>query len=163
LIGAEGLLVNELACRIGGAFEDVFIPWLCGFDILQAVIQGALGQAIKPPPADWRMETTPRQVFVSLMFARPGRIAQMTPAEALKALPFVLDAGYNYTAGQVLPAVQNATARLGHCVMVSADGRIDRCLQDFNRTLSVRDAEGRELALPVFSAPKHTGAQSETR
>ena len=33
LIGTEGIRVNELACRIGGAFEDVVIPYLTGFDI----------------------------------------------------------------------------------------------------------------------------------
>ena len=27
LIGDEGIRVNELACRIGGAFEDVVIPY----------------------------------------------------------------------------------------------------------------------------------------
>lgn len=34
LIGADGVLVNEIACRLGGAYEDQSIPLVTGIDIL---------------------------------------------------------------------------------------------------------------------------------
>ena len=46
LKGKKGIVVNELACRIGGAFEDVTIPWLTGFDILDAVMKSSLGYPV---------------------------------------------------------------------------------------------------------------------
>ena len=48
LIGNRGVIVNEASARIGGAFEDVFIPWVTGFDLLEAVIRLALGERIAP-------------------------------------------------------------------------------------------------------------------
>ncbi|MDL2219256.1 hypothetical protein LJC04_02800, partial [Ruminococcaceae bacterium OttesenSCG-928-O06] len=51
LVGAKGVVVNEIACRIGGAFEDVFIPFLTGFDILAAVMDAALGAPAAVVPA----------------------------------------------------------------------------------------------------------------
>ena len=50
LVGAGGILVNEVACRVGGAFEDVTIPYLTGFDILGAVIDQCLGRPVDTAP-----------------------------------------------------------------------------------------------------------------
>ena len=44
LVGERGILVNEAACRIGGAFEDFFVPYVTGFGLLDAVIRLALGE-----------------------------------------------------------------------------------------------------------------------
>ncbi len=151
LIGAEGIKVNELACRIGGAFEDVFIPWLSGFDILKAVIYGALGQ-----PTDvsmlksYDLSLLKKQISVELMFARPGKLAHMTPLETLRALPFVLDAGYNYGIGQTIGPVENATARLGHCVLVSENDRIGEHVRAFYETFQVLSEQGENLVIPCL-------------
>lgn len=125
LHGSEGLKVNEHACRIGGAFEDFFIPFLCGFSILDGVIGSALGETPDLSvlrgysPADCK-----KQVAVQLTFCASGTVKQMTPLDALLKLPFVLDAGYNFDVGDTVPTLQNATARFGHAVLV-ADSKND--------------------------------------
>ncbi|NCC76804.1 MAG: ATP-grasp domain-containing protein, partial [Clostridia bacterium] len=48
LIGASGVQINEIACRIGGAFESQFIPHLTGFNLTAAQIDLALGRPISP-------------------------------------------------------------------------------------------------------------------
>ncbi len=47
LVGKEGMLVNEIACRIGGAYEDQFIPKITGFDILGEQLNIAQGKPVK--------------------------------------------------------------------------------------------------------------------
>lgn len=145
LFGEEGVVVNELACRIGGAFEDVTIPATTGFDILGAVLDGALGKAVPPP----KIQKGCGSFRVLLPFARPGRLAYLTPLEEVKALPFVQDAGYNFRQGQVLPAFEHAGARLGHMVLTADDERqMQRYLREFYRVFQVLDEEGNSMLLP---------------
>ncbi len=149
LIGDRGVIVNEASARIGGAFEDVFIPWVTGFDILEAVIRLAAGETVAPEALQtMRARGSGSQVSVQLLFCRPGTVASVTPVETLLRLPGVLAAGYNYGEGGVIPAAHNATARFGHCVLVTEDGEMDAKLARMYRTLRVTDADGRNLIIP---------------
>lgn len=147
LIGAQGIQVNELACRIGGAFEDVLIPHISGFSILRAVIAASLGkQADTTALKDFDMRRTNKQVSVQLLFCRQGEIHSVTPIERLRALPYVLDAGYNYRVGECIPALENATARFGHCV-IAGKGDIDKKVDEFYDIFRVTDADNSNLVI----------------
>lgn len=149
LVGKDGVIVNEAAARIGGAYEDVFIPWLTGFDILSAAIRLALGEAAAPEQLHLIRRPSPQsRVSVQLLFCRAGAISSVTPLQKLLELPFVLSAGYNYGAGDVLSAAQNATARFGYCVLATDGGDMDEALARLYHTLRVMDAQGRNLIIP---------------
>lgn len=146
LIGGEGIRVNELAARIGGAFEDVFIPWITGFDILGAVIDSALGRKVEIScHKDFPAVCQDRCVAVQLLFCNPGVIRSVTPIEELLKLPYVLDAGYNYHPGQEIPVMENATARFGHAVICGTEETIGEHVEEFYRRLSVRSETGEEM------------------
>ena len=66
----------------------------------------------------------------------------------LLRLPGVLAAGYNYGAGDVIPAMHNATARFGHCVLVTENGDMDARVLQYYQTLRALDADGNNLVLP---------------
>lgn len=149
LVGKNGIKVNELACRIGGAFEDVFLPYLSGFDLLHAVIDSALGSPVDCSVLEeYDPSQNPRQVSVQLMFCNSGKVCTVTPLEELHALPYVLDAGYSYGLGDRIPALENATARFGHCVIVSETGGMEEKLREFYRLFRVLDDNGRNLVIP---------------
>lgn len=149
LVGGQGIKVNELACRIGGAFEDVFLPYVSGFPILDEVLHGALGQRAHCTMLEgYDPSRVQKQVSVQLVFCKPGEIACVTPLEELLALPFVLDAAYNYRVGQCLPVLENAAARFGHCVLVCEAGDMDALLVKFYNTLRVTNAAGENLVIP---------------
>ena len=151
LIGEEGIKVNELACRIGGAFEDVTIPWLTGFDILKAVMDLSLGRKVDFYKwKGFRCDQVKRCAGVQLLFCRPGTVSDVTPLEKLKELPFVLDCGYNYQVGQTIPAALNATARFGHCVIVGEPENIKESIDEFYRTLQVLSPKGENLASRLY-------------
>ncbi len=146
LVGKQGIWVNELASRIGGAFEDVVIPAVTGFDILGAVMDSALGKAVSVEKLKmYRAENNAMCAVVLLLFCQPGRIQSITDPEKLGRLPGVLDVGYNYQAGQEIPVMENATARFGHGVIVGEREEIQRRTDDFYRELSVLSEEGTEM------------------
>lgn len=147
LIGARGVLVNEAACRIGGAFEDVTIPFATGFDILGAVIRAALGEPLPSPPEAIAGQTAGLQMSVQMLFCKPGTVAAVTPAEQLCRLPGVLSAGYNYGVGDTLPALENATMRFGHCVLASNAGDMDALVRALYGQARVTGAQGEPLLL----------------
>ena len=146
LKGKDGIRVNELACRIGGAFEDVMIPHLTGFDFLGAVMNGALGHAVDAGEyLKLRCDRLAGTASVQLLFCRPGKIAFITPEEELRKLPFVLSCGYNYREGSVIGQMENATARFGHAVITGTKDTMAQNLNLFYETLSVRSETGEEL------------------
>jgi biotin carboxylase len=149
LIGERGVIVNEASCRVGGAFEDVFIPWLTGFDILRAAIQNAMGLDEGEAALAALRPAEPRsQVSVQMIFCRPGVAAMVTPVGELLALPGALAAGYNIPQGGTIPAVENATARFGHCVLATRNGDMDGLVRALYRRFQVLDADGNNLVIP---------------
>jgi biotin carboxylase len=150
LIGDEGVVVNEAACRVGGAYEDVFIPYVTGFDILRQVIALSLGEkadlsALKSPMG----RGDGCQVSEQMLFCKPGKIASVTKLESVLALPGVLAAGYNFAPGSVLPAMENATARFGYCVLVTDKGDMAEKVRALYKTLKVLNPEGENLVIPT--------------
>lgn len=154
LIGADGIKVNELACRIGGAFEDFFIPYVTGFDILDAVIKTALGEAANTAALQtFDLYRCKKQVATQLLFCRSGTVGSITEETALCNLPFVLDAGFNYAAGDKIPAVENATARFGHAVLTGEnEAEITQNIKHFYEILQVKDIEGNDLLTRLYPA-----------
>lgn len=151
LKGERGIVVNELACRIGGAFEDVTIPWLTGFDILDAVMKNALGHPVDLSRyKEFRCDRLTREAAVQLMFCEPGEIGKIADREELMKLPFVLDCGYNYKVGSVIPSMENATARFGHAVLTGTKETMAENISLFYEKFSVKDKNGKEMKLRLY-------------
>ena len=85
------------------------------------------------------------EASTQLMFAKPGFISTITPVEQLLKLDNVLDAGYNYKLGEEIKAIENATARFGHCVMVSNFGSIEPSIETFKEYFQILDKKGNNL------------------
>lgn len=146
LIGNNGIMVNEVASRIGGAFEDVIIPRISGFHILDAVMKTSLGlDADLTSLESYDCTKSKVQASVQLMFAKPGVISYITPVEELAAFHNVLDVGYNYRIGDEIRSIENATARFGHCVLATDFGNIKESIDDFKANFKILDYNGKNL------------------
>lgn len=146
LIGPQGIRVNEVACRIGGAYEEVFIPWLTGFDLLERVIAFSLTGEMGPAP---QIQDPPGRISSQLFFAKPGRVARLATPVELKKIPGLLDAGYNVQVGQSIGTIENATARAGYMVLW---GKNEQELKQ-NRaigyeTMGLWNPQGENLVIP---------------
>ncbi len=146
LIGEDGIMVNEAAARIGGAFEDVIIPRITGFNILDAVMRTSLGMEVNTAPLEnFDCSGSEAEASVQLMFADPGFVSHVTPVGDLLALDHVVDAGYNYRPGDTLKSIENATARFGYCVLVADSGPIEPSVRRFQQTFQILDEKGKNL------------------
>jgi len=158
LIGAGGIRVNEVACRIGGAFESQFLPRVTGFDLMDAQIRSVLGLPVPEPKWDalcaFDVFAQGPAISVQLFFAEPCTIAELAPLDLVRACPGVMDAGYHVPVGHAIQSVRDATARVGYCVVEAPDRyALEDRLSFLYETLTVRDAGGRNRILhrPVGS------------
>lgn len=150
LVGNQGILVNEIACRLGGAYEDVTIPFATGIDVLKKNIEGCLGRDEGRNPTAHYTYREGTYFTTQLFFCKPGEVAHVTPLEELKRLPFVVGAGYNVKVGDRLVPIENASQRAGYLIVSGKDqADLEDNLETAARILRVEDREGRNLVLPL--------------
>jgi len=124
LLGEKGLMTNELACRLGGAYEDEFIPRICGVPILDLLIKGALGECISQDDAVPKTGKgfTP-YVTVPLLFADECRIRSYPDTRQIRALPGVVNVSFLQSPGTVISEMVNSTQRIGYCIIEGKTGK----------------------------------------
>ncbi|MFW5794596.1 MAG: ATP-grasp domain-containing protein [Bacillota bacterium] len=123
LIGEQGIKVNEIACRIGGAYEGDFIPIITGVDIMKMMINLSLGNNPTEEELDkYDILKNKKWLSVQLFFAETAEIREITPLFDLKELPGVIDAGLNFKAGDKIGEIENASERAGYFI-VKADSK----------------------------------------
>src|SRR6056297_1313693 len=149
LVGENGLKVNEIACRIGGAYEGDFMPWLTGVDILEMMINLAAGQELDLKALnDYSIEDNSKHLSSQLFFAGPGEIREITIVSEILKLPGVLKAGLNYEAGDRIPEIKNATARAGYfIVMAENENELKQRVKAVYDNLKIIDQNGKNLVL----------------
>ncbi len=149
LVGNQGVKVNEVAARIGGAYEDELIPTLTGFDILDRQIDLSLGLEADLSQLDgYSLWDNNRHASVQMIFAKPGKIKSMTDMDLIKALPGVIYGRYNKKAGDCLKNIENATQRVGYLIIEGPDSfdlwdNIKRALSK----LEIIDEHGNNMVL----------------
>lgn len=121
LIGNKGIKVNEIACRIGGAYEDIIIPFLTKVDILEMVIEFSLYNKISDKSIeilkDYNIRDNNKYSSVQLFFLREGIISYMTPKDEITSLKGLYSIGYNYKVKDKIVKIENATTRAGYAVI----------------------------------------------
>ena len=149
LVGAQGVWVNEVACRLGGAYEDESLPALCGVDLLEAQLRLSTGR--HADPAALRTEPTAQAVAVPLVFCEPGTVERFgLPREraagsgegAADYWTYLLDAPVT------IEPLRNSTQRAAYAVIhgCSAADVNARVRAMWNR-LGAWDAQGRNLIM----------------
>jgi biotin carboxylase len=155
LVGEQGVIVNEIACRLGGAYEDRFLPRLTGVDVLDLLIDQALGLVATPdPPPGW----APAAPYVSipLLFCHPGVIDTLSDIEDVRTLPGVVAAQWLQQPGTRIVPMANSTQRAAYLIV---EGRgpdeTNRRLAAALQTLHAWNEEGRDLMMDVFESIRH--------
>ena len=155
LVGAQGIRVNEVAARIGGAYEDLTMPRISGIDIMGMLLDYVrTGACDTDLLKDYDLMKRDKYVSTQLFFCRPGEVARITPREEMLALPGVHDVSCNYAPGSVIPAIENATARAGY--MIIEGSSFADMIANINRafeTLEVADEAGANLVIRYEDYP----------
>jgi biotin carboxylase len=119
LMGTEGIKVNEIACRIGGAYEDEFIPLVTGVDILDMLIKSSVSDKIDVSALkDYSLKQNNKHLSVQMIFAERGEVQLLNDMEKLKLQRGIVQAKYNIKPGSKIGDIENATARAGYMIVV---------------------------------------------
>ena len=149
LVGSDGIMINEIACRIGGAYEDMTIPQLTGIDILKMQTDFILGnyfsyEKLKKHDA-WKVRD---YLSAQLFFASPGKICKQTKIEDLLKIDGVFKAGYHFKKGQRIGDIENATQRAGY-FLVKCKNRnaLKKRLEEVYENLKFIDEKGNNIII----------------
>lgn len=150
LVGSEGVKINEIACRIGGAYEDQFIPFLSGVDPLKLQADFILNRFAPgkelPGHDAWSVSG---HMSAQLFFASAGTIASQTPVEEVSEIPGVFGAGYHFHEGDRLPAIENATQRAGYFLVAAPDRQtLKERVAFVYESLKWKDDKGNDMVMP---------------
>ncbi|MFW5686842.1 MAG: carboxylate--amine ligase, partial [Halanaerobium sp.] len=147
LIGKQGLKVNEIACRIGGAYEGEFMPALTGVDILKMMVELAVDKTVdKSRLGDYLIQENNKYLSSQLFFAGSGKIKKITDLTEILEIDGVLDAGLNYQVEDVIPGIENATARAGYFIVLAADkNQLKQRVKAVYDKLKIIDQKGENL------------------
>lgn len=150
LIGKKGVLVNEIALRIGGAFEDEFIPYVTGIDILELLINDALNKDYDITALEnYNIKNIRKHLSVQLFFARPGIIKHMTKMQDIIDNQLILNGTYNFKVNHEIKEIKNATERAGYMIIEGKNrhdlkDNIDRVFDN----IEILDEKGENLIIP---------------
>ncbi|WP_432407802.1 ATP-grasp domain-containing protein [Wukongibacter sp. M2B1] len=151
LVGAEGIKVNEIACRIGGAYEDEFIPLLTEVDILDMLIDSSLGIEVNDSKLmSYNLADNNKALSVQLFFARPGVIESLGDMNQVKKLPGVASAKFNFNPGDEIKEIKNATQRAGYFIVEGKDSKtLNENIDRVFKKLSIYDNDGNNLIVDL--------------
>jgi len=146
LITDSGILVNETAGRLGGAYEDISLPPVCGNNPVEILIGGALAGRADPMDAQYRTARTAGAFAVPLMFCREGRIADFTGEERVQNFPGVTSFGYLLKKGTAIGPPRNSVQRAAYLV-IHGEGpvEVNRILKKSWTRIKITDKTGRQL------------------
>lgn len=149
LVGKDGIKVNEIASRIGGAYEGDFMPWLTGVDILKLMVDLSLGKKINVENLNkYNIMNNSKWLSVQLFYANPGKIAKITKADELTSIDGVVKAGLNFEKGDEINKIENATERAGYFI-VRGSSKLDlkNKLKKAFDNLEIIDLKGNNLVI----------------
>ena len=145
-VGDNGVVINETACRLGGAYEDEFIPLITGIDILDLLIRGTLGEEIQRSDISPGISNPPA-VSVPLFFCRPGTITAWEGTAEAALIPGVLRYSPVLPEGTVIGKTKNSTQRAAYAI-ISGPGKneVNQSVDELFHTAAPLDEKG----LPMF-------------
>ncbi|OPL07529.1 MAG: hypothetical protein AVO33_05255 [delta proteobacterium ML8_F1] len=114
LIGGEGLKVNEIAARIGGAYEDEYIPLVTGVDVLELLIDETLQPRENLDFDQEELFNIKAHGYIHLLFAPQGKVIRLP---SLDRIPEVVKGRFFVEPGVELPPIENATQRIGYAMV----------------------------------------------
>ncbi len=157
LIGDKGVRVNEIACRLGGAYEDEFIPLITGVDTVDLLIRGALGQELPDVlPSFTGLNRLP-YLSVPLLFCLPGTIGSYEGTELVSEMGGVTGVKILQPPGTVIKPMESSGQRaVSFVVKGGTASEVNRTLDKVNKILKVKDEQGEELLVPWIEYARHS-------
>lgn len=129
-----GACIIEVAARLGGGFiGSHLVPLSCGFDMVRASVEMALGHA--PEVVVQRRQGA----AIRFLQAQPGIVTAVSGVEAVAERPGIVWANVYVQPGERVLPLLDARARVGHVIAVGCDVHAAITLADeAQRQISIR-------------------------
>jgi hypothetical protein len=149
LIGKAGILVNEIACRLGGAYEDITIPQITGIDLLELLINGSIDENYSYRALEnYNYSENNLCVSTQLFFCESGRINSLTPVKEMLEKDFIVDIGYNYKKGDFINERVNASQRAGYMIIKGeTEEELNKNIAKAFSELKIENSKGENLVI----------------
>ncbi len=148
--GYPPVVVNEIAFRLGGAYEDVSIPGVAAVDPLDVQL-GAIEMAVKGAAEQTgdRATPAPYECFaVPLIFAGPGTVSALLGDAELRDIPGVTECRFLLPVGTVIRPMENSTQRIAYAVLHGRSrAEVNTLVNTVFDTLKILDEEGCNMIL----------------
>lgn len=149
LRGERGFIVNEAACRLGGAYEDEALPVTTGHDIVAYLLASA-----REPGSECGAIASAASVgsntpfSIPLLFANPGVVSSYHGADEARRLPGVIAMRFLLPTGTRIDPIRNSTQRIGYAVITgSSRDAVNNTVGRLFSTIAVRGPEGEDLLM----------------
>ena len=153
LVGAEGIKVNEIAMRIGGAYEDITLPMICGMDV-----PGMLMDLVKGIPdgcgrlREYSLKDNHKYISTQMFFLNPGIIGKIAYDEKRLSEAGVSKIYIAVKQGDAAGGIENATARAGYFIVEG--GGIKEMSENIEKAydgLNIMDEGGKNMVMRYSS------------
>ncbi|MDC7222051.1 MAG: ATP-grasp domain-containing protein [Spirochaetales bacterium] len=147
LHGERGYSVNEIACRLGGAYEDQFLPWLCGIPLLDYMIDLTSEKEYNRSLLE-NMDRTRVSKFLSLemFFYKPGVLVRQQGMEHVKEMEGILGGDFLLNEGCRIVPRENSTQRAGFFIASSQSAEaLESLVERAYASIKAYDSEGNSI------------------
>ncbi|OQY34342.1 MAG: hypothetical protein B6241_05000 [Spirochaetaceae bacterium 4572_59] len=147
LSGDRGYRVNEIACRLGGAYEDEFLPWLCGVPLLDLMIEMTAGSDYNSDYLNHLSRIREgKYLSLQMFFSRPGRLCSREGMEKVVQLENILNGRFLLPAGTKIFSRENSTQRAGYFIACGQNPHdLNRLIRESYDLLHLKGQDGRNL------------------
>lgn len=146
LITESGLLVNETAARLGGAYEDISLPPVCGTDLNEILIAGSFNGSAPAIDKRYTVPILASSFAVPLLFCRPGLVASRGEKLRVMGFPGVTAFDYLLEKGTSVVQTENSVQRAAYLVVHgSSSVDVGRIVKKVWPRIGIWDSEGRQL------------------
>lgn len=147
LAGERGFQINEIACRLGGAYEDEFIPALTGVPLMEIMVAMTAGLPYEAPRQESiRRSLEGKYLSLQMFFYEPGELARQSGMAEVTAQPGILGGQFLLPPGTIIHPRHNSTQRAGYFIVTGfSREEVNRRIRASYDRLDVRDPRGRPL------------------
>lgn len=146
LITDSEILVNETAARLGGAYEDISLPPICGINLIEILIAGSLNGRANPTETQYGVPIPAKSFAVPLLFCKPGIIAARGDSRPVYEFPGVTAFDYLLEPGTRVVKPENSVQRAAYLVVHGKSSvDVDRVVKKVWPRIRLLDSEGRQL------------------
>ena len=143
--GPDGFRINEAAARVAGGHDFMVNKDLTGFDVIDAVLDGALG--IRPVVCVKPFGFT--RIFSSQMvIASHGVVSSITDIKEINQLPFIFFAEYYCKVGESLGQNEENFTKVAYvCIEGNSKSDLEQNVSSFYDIFKINDSNGANLVI----------------